>query len=104
MKKYCARKYRKYIKFFFFCIAGPVILCLFASEMWFTTVLKSRKRSATFNVLQREYTGTKAIRCHCKSLFPLIKCIQGKPGKELCFSKEILFSPSQTVWFLWLLF
>lgn len=60
-----------------------VIFCLFASEKWFTAVLKSRKRFATFNVLQREYTGTKTVRCCCKSLFPLIKCIQGKPGKEL---------------------
>lgn len=76
----------------FVCIGGAVIFCLFATEKWFTTVLKSRKRSATFNVLQREYTGTEAIRCHCKSVFPLIKCIQGKPGKELsAFPRRFFF-------------
>lgn len=91
MKKYCARKYRKYGNILI-GIRVAVILCLFASEKWCTTVPKSRHRSATSNVLQREYTGTKAIRCHCKSLFPLIKYTQGKPGKELsAFHRRFFF-------------
>lgn len=101
-KKHYARKHIKYMNIFV-CMGWAVIFCLFfQSEVIHNCPQIQKKRSATCNVLQREYTGTKAIRCHCKRLFPLIKCIQGKPGKELyAFQMRFFFS---FLLFLWLLF
>lgn len=80
-----------------------VILCLFATEKWLTTGLKSRKRTATFNILQKEYPEQKQLNVSAR-VFILIKCIQRKAGKELSACQRIFFSPSQTVLFLGLLF
>lgn len=74
-----------------------MIFCLFfQSKVIHNCPQIQIKKIVTCNVLQREYTGTKAIRCHCKRLLPLIKCIQRKPGKELsAFQRRFFFfSPS----------
>lgn len=42
-KKHYARKHIKYMNIFV-CMGWAVIFCLFSSQKWFTTVLKSRKK------------------------------------------------------------